>query len=330
MQSSFPSVSDDHLRHRAVVLEIEESNAMRRIRSSLPVVCLTLAFTASCGASPHAVGHEARTGLAPASIMGQPDRPIAGPQGAVGQFVVECELSHVAADDPIVFPGQPGASHLHAFFGNTAVDANSTPAELLSAPTSCDDARDTAAYWVPVLIDDGEVVAPIFAVAYYRAGWGVEPSSVRAYPHGLVIVAGDPQATEAQPVSVVAWSCGNGSRRAVLPPACSTGAELRLDVTFPDCWDGVHTDVPGHREHMRYSKSGSCPVSHPVPVPQLVLSVVYPVTGEATAMRLASGSLLSGHADFMNAWDQQALEDEVDLCIRQENVCRISSGRMPT
>jgi hypothetical protein len=46
-------------------------------------------------------------------------------------------------------------------------------------------------------------------------------------------------------------------------------------------------------------------------------------------MRLASGSLLSGHADFVNSWDQEELESEVDLCIRRQNVCRISSGRMP-
>lgn len=307
---------------------------MTFVRSFLPCAA-GLLLLGACGTSGRAdepnVDHSTmQMGLAPASIMGRPDRPIAGPQGAVGQFVVECELSHVAADDPIVHPGEPGASHLHAFFGNTAVDADSTPADLLTAPTSCDDARDTAAYWVPVLLDDGEVVAPTFAVAYYRAGLGVDPTSVSAFPHGLVIVAGDPQATQAQPVSVVAWSCGHGSRREALPPNCPSGTELRLDVTFPDCWDGTQTDVAGHREHMRYSNAGSCPESHPVPVPQLVLSVVYPVTGDVTSMRLASGSLLSGHADFVNAWDQEALEKEVDLCIRQQNVCRISSGRMPT
>lgn len=303
-----------------------------------------LMLTGACGTSPrsdasttvedesrdesHGASHdEAR--LAPASIMGQPDRPIVGPQGGVGQFVVECELSHVAADDPIIFPGQPGASHLHAFFGSTAVDADSSPEDLLKAPTSCDDARDTAAYWVPVLMDGGRVVAPTFAVAYYRAGLEVEPETVRAYPHGLVMIAGDPRATAAQPVSVVAWSCGHGSRREVLPPDCPPGASLRLDVTFPDCWDGINTDVPGHRDHLRYSNSGSCPTSHPVPLPQLVLSVVYPLSGDVSRMRLASGSLLSGHADFMNAWDQDALEGEVDLCIRRQNVCRISSGRLP-
>lgn len=299
------------------------------------IPAVTVALLVACGGSSgveepvglHSGAH-GDTSLAPAAVMGQPDRPIAGPQGAVGQFVVECELSHVAPDDPIVHPGRPGASHLHAFFGSSATDADSTPEDLLVAPTSCDDARDTAAYWVPVLVDAGDVVAPTFAVAYYRAGLGVDPGTVQAFPHGLVMVAGDPGATQPQPVSVVAWSCGHGARREVLPPDCPEGASLRLDVTFPDCWDGRATDVPGHRDHMRYSRAGDCPRTHPVAVPQLVVSAVYPVFGDASTMRLASGSLMTGHADFVNAWDQAALEREVDLCIRQQNVCRISSGRM--
>lgn len=268
--------------------------------------------------------------LASAAEMGTPDRAIAGPQGGVGQFVVECELSHVAADDPILYPGQSGASHLHAFFGNSSTSAGSTLKELVASSTSCDDPEDTASYWVPVLIDDGEVLVPTHSVAYYRAGLGVDATSVVAYPPGLVMIAGDPAATKAQPVSVVAWSCGNGSQREVLPPACPRQASLRLDVTFPDCWDGVNLDVPGHRGHVRYSSDGRCPTSHPVPIPQLVFAVAYPVWGDVSQLRLASGSLLTGHADFVNSWNQETLEHEVELCLRREKVCGISSGRFTT
>lgn len=268
--------------------------------------------------------------LASAAEMGTPDRPIAGPQGGVGQFVVECELSHVAADDPILYPGQDGASHLHAFFGNSSTGATSTLEDLLVSSTSCDDPEDTAAYWVPVLVDGGEVIAPTHSVAYYRAGLGIDPATVVAYPPGLVMIAGDPAATEPQPVSVVAWSCGNGSQREVVPPACPRRASLRLDVTFPDCWDGENLDVPGHRGHVRYSNAGRCPDSHPVPIPQLVFAVAYPVWGDVSHLRLASGSLLTGHADFVNSWDQETLEHEVELCLRREKVCGISSGRFTT
>ena len=267
--------------------------------------------------------------LEPASVMGQPDRPITGPQGGVGQFVVECELSHVASDDPILYPGATGASHLHAFFGNNSTTALSTFEELLEASTSCENVQDTASYWVPVLIDQGEVIAPTYSVAYYRAGLGIDPASVQAYPPGLMMIAGDPTAVEPQPVSVVAWSCGNGSLREAMPPICPRRAGLHLDVTFPDCWDGENLNVPGHRGHVRYSNDGQCPDSHPVPIPQLIFSAIYPVFGDITQMRLASGSLLTGHADFVNSWNQDVLEREVELCLRRDNVCGIASGRIP-
>ena len=40
----------------------------------------------------------------------------------IGAFRTVCEFSHMAFDDPIVYPGQPGRSHLHVFFGNTGIE----------------------------------------------------------------------------------------------------------------------------------------------------------------------------------------------------------------
>ena len=45
---------------------------------------------------------------------------------SVGAFRTYCAQSHMLADDPIVAPGQPGAAHLHTFFGNTGAGASST------------------------------------------------------------------------------------------------------------------------------------------------------------------------------------------------------------
>ena len=267
--------------------------------------------------------------LDPASVMGRPDRIIAGPQGNDGQFLVECELSHLAADDPILHPDQPGASHLHAFFGNETTSATSRMDDLLGQETSCDDFRDTAAYWVPVLMDGATPIEPEYSVAYYRAGIDVDPTSVVSYPPGLAMIAGDPLAASDQPLEVVSWSCGHGARKGALPPVCPVGADVRLSVTFPDCWDGKNLDTPGHRRHVHYSSEGKCPSSHPVHIPQLIFAVHFPVTGDISHLRLSSGTLGSGHADFFNAWDQGHLEHEVDLCIRRQNVCAISSGRRP-
>jgi len=53
-----------------------------------------------------------------------------------GQFVLRCPYSHSLPDDPIVFPGQPGASHLHDFFGNKSVNAFSTFETMLAGETT--------------------------------------------------------------------------------------------------------------------------------------------------------------------------------------------------
>src|SRR5438034_6531453 len=66
-----------------------------------------------------------------------------------GGFVVTCRYSHTAPDDPIVAPGQPGASHSHDFFGNESTDASSTYDSMVAAPTNCGVTADTAGYWIP-------------------------------------------------------------------------------------------------------------------------------------------------------------------------------------
>jgi hypothetical protein len=69
-------------------------------------------------------------------------------------------------DDPIVYPGQPGRSHAHAFFGNRSTDASSTRGSLLQAVTTCKPRADKAAYWVPTLFQNRREVRPSKAQLY--------------------------------------------------------------------------------------------------------------------------------------------------------------------
>ncbi len=289
-------------------------------------LAVALVLLAACSSGGSATRHPMQMAT-DATSLGQPDEPIAGPQGGVPQFVVECTYSHAASDDPIVYPGQPGRSHLHVFFGNTTVDAHTTIASLAGGGTTCDQQLDKAAYWAPALLKDNQMLTPVKSTAYYRPGIAVDPTTVQPFPPGLVMIAGNAGATRDQPVSIVAWTCGTGSERDVLPPTCGGGRDLRLVVTFPDCWDGVHLDSPNHHTHVAYSSKGSCPTGYPVPIPQLQFSVEYPVSGPTDGMVLASGGLTSGHADFMNGWDQKKLTDEVDLCLHRKVVCGVTSGR---
>ncbi len=254
-----------------------------------------------------------------------PDPERVGPQGRVAQFVVECDLSHLGYDDPIVSPDMPGASHLHQFFGNVLVDSDPDYDRVAGADTSCDQPLDTASYWAPALLDaQGRRVEPYGLTAYYRPGSGVAPEDVVAYPPGLMIIGGDAGATEPQPTDIVAWSCGTGAVRSVEPPECPGGSSLRFLVKFPDCWSGDRLTGMGSGAHMRYS-DGGCPDGFPVPVPQLLIAIDYPPVPPA-GLSLASGSILTGHADFWNVWDQAKLEDEVAFCLNRDLVCGVSSA----
>jgi len=246
-----------------------------------------------------------------------------GPQGSVAQFIVQCELSHLAFDDPIVYPDEPGASHLHQFFGNAAVDSDPDYDRVSGAETSCRQAKDTASYWAPALLDvEGRQVEARGMTAYYRPGRGVDPADVVAYPPGLMLVAGDMHATEPQSTEIVAWSCGTGASREVRPPICPPSSTLRMIVRFPDCWDGTSMSSLAHDPTAAYSVDG-CPDDQPIAVPQLTLAIDYPPVA-ADGLRLASGDIITGHADFWNVWDQRQLEEEVLLCINRDLVCGVS------
>lgn len=261
-----------------------------------------------------------------------PQQALAGPQGRVGQFVVECGLDHHGSDDPIVHPGHAGASHLHQFFGAEGVVADSHYEQLVGGATTCDQRADTAAYWAPVLLDgDARPVEALRSVAYYRAGAGVDPTAVADYPAGLMLVAGDATATEPQPLSVVAWSCGTGAAREPTPPDCTGAPSLRMIVTYQDCWNGVELTSPDWRDpdarHAVYSEAGVCPSSHPVHIPQLQFAIDYPPVSldELDDLALSSGDIHSGHADFWNTWHQDKLSNEIARCIRRDLVCNVSS-----
>ena len=263
----------------------------------------------------------------PSERFTAPDSVRIGPQGAEGQFAVDCAFDQFLADDPIVHPDAAGASHLHQFFGAVGVHASSRYAELVSGETTCEQRLDTASYWTPVLLDpEFEPIEPLMATAYYRVAEGVDPGVVVPYPADFMAVAGDHTAIEPQPLSVVAWSCDTGSVRSATPPDCTAGTTLRLMITFEDCWDGEHLRSPIVSEparHVAYSAAGACPDTHPVHIPQLQLAVMFPAIPPED-LSLSSGSILSGHADFWNAWQQDKLEREVTSCLHLNLPCKIT------
>jgi Domain of unknown function (DUF1996) len=257
-------------------------------------------------------------------------------------FYSNCGFSHTSMDDPIVYPGQPGRSHAHTFFGNTSTNASSTEASLRRARTTCRPRADKAAYWVPGLYSNGREIHPAKAQLYYVVrGY----DRMRAFPPGLRVVAGNMHATSPQSIRVTYWACGGRAARtpasSTVPAHCGvieghglmrrrdgkvlrvtwkTKSWLELHVNFPDCWDGRRLDSPDHHSHMAYSRQYRCPPSHPVKVPLIRLVIRYPIDSSA-GLSLASGGPQTAHADFFNAWNQRALERLVASCFAERG-CR--------
>ncbi len=219
-------------------------------------------------------------------------------------FAVVCGFSHRNNDDPIAFPGQPGRSHNHTYLGNRNVHAFTTPASLRGGETTCEIPGDASTYWTPTLFIGSEPVPPLAGVVYY-----VKQTDERVvpFPQGLKMIAGNQNATKAQPKHIVAWSCNGigGKPRYAALPSCDEDHAVELRVHFPNCWNGKTTDSPDHKRHMAYATRGQCPESHPVAVPTLAVIMIYPAV-PAVRAALASGKF-GGHADFINGWDPDDL-----------------------
>jgi hypothetical protein len=250
-----------------------------------------------------------------------------------GSFVSLCGFSHRSADDPIVHFGRPGVSHDHSFVGNVSTDAFSTSASLRSKGTTCARKGDRAAYWAPTLLLDGRPVVPAAAAIYYTR---LTAAPVRPFSPGLRMVAGDSRAGSPQSPEITFWDCGlikttfygpmvrHQDAVAVVAgasvPRCPPATRLQLHVTFPDCWNGKRLDSLDHKGHMAYSDRGACPRSHPTAVPSISLIYQYPPLTDGT-VTLASGGMYSGHADFMNAWDERALGTLIARCLNVSRAC---------
>jgi len=232
-------------------------------------------------------------------------------------FVENCRFSHQAPDDPIVFPGKPGASHQHTFVGNRTTNASSTFGSLRSGSTTCMRTDDTAAYWVPALYQGANPVLPQGATIYYRRG---TLASLSTFPNNLRMIAGDSKSTTPQDLGVTFWNCGieGGVEPSSTVPTCpdQRGSFLRLHIRFPNCWDGRQLDSADHKSHMTYSMRGACPSAYPVEVPAVEQIYRYPTLG-GEGFSLASGGVYSAHADFVNAWKPGALKKLVDDCLNE-------------
>lgn len=233
-------------------------------------------------------------------------------------------------------------------------------------------ALNRSAYWIPALLDGGgNAVSPNHITVYYKRGKLGTPtdchpsntankcSGIRVgLPDGLKMVWGSDmkggytlnQRTDGG--RQFYFNCqGTGStpgHYATLDEAkqnCVVGGKIGVITSAPNCWDGIHSDVPDHRSHVAYGSYGSwgyyrCPLSHPYMMPTLTLQYWYSVTAQMLKPGYSGAHLSSdlmdktrppgwtGHGDYMEAWHKptKLMWEGPDGCVGGSKNC--SGGNM--
>ncbi len=259
-----------------------------------------------------------------------------GPTGGV--FHTTCQFSHLAYDDPIVFPGQPGRSHLHMFFGNTHANAFSTADSILNeGGSTCSRGElNRTSYWIPAPIDTrtGNVVVPDQFMVYYES-YDEEWNTLQPFPEGLRFINGDAMATQVQPdipdfgAPVMRYQCGFYDRAGIFSggpaggfvntiPDCdpSVYSHMEVQMRWPFCWDGRNLDSANHKDHVVFPQAGpgffypgTCPASHPITLPRILFRIHF-----ATDTQASTGDLLlsSDIQPANGAWSPPGVSGHAD------------------
>jgi hypothetical protein len=254
---------------------------------------------------------------------------------------LSCSYSHSAMDDPILFFGQRGASHMHDFFGSRTTNASSTAQSLLGTGTTCRTAGDTAAYWFPQPLWNGQ---PIVHGGGFGEYWA-RPAGVQVEtpPFGMKFVAGNAHAGSPGENPHLAWSCSNG-KYTDMPRNCEgEGGALTAVLDFPTCWNGGDPGNPGSFEYPagQTNQTGikrDCPPSHSTPISRLTTHTHFIAPGQKTPLRnpfnpdgslalsFASGPAFTYHGDFLNGWDPQAFDRVIQGCVNRIGPCAKGGG----
>jgi hypothetical protein len=276
----------------------------------------------------------------------------------VGAFRFVCSAGQVLNDDPIVYPGQPGKSHAHQFYGNTSANANSTYSSLRSnGQSTCMSPLNRSAYWMPAMLDGkGNVVRPDHVTIYYKRRPASDPKcsltsgdpkaegNCVPLPNGLRFVFGYDMVTGSPPTGQTYFNCAgptaSPSHYPDLPSAlanCPAGQGNRVGAVIkaPDCWDGKNLDSANHRSHVAYSDYGTwgyrrCPTTHPYVIPGFTLQAwwglaadddtkLWSLSSDSMRPDLPAGSTF--HADWFGAWDNVVMGMWMDNCINKLLSC---------
>ncbi len=287
---------------------------------------------------------------------GNPEQSFPVPTG--GQFRAGCEFSHFAYDDPLIYPGQPGASHLHMFFGNTDVNAYTTADSLLDSGSSTCNGQELnrTGYWAPAMFDgNGNVRIPERVVVYYK-GEGQANGKAEVFPDGAAMIATDNINTidgatggaagkfnfvcsdqwsgEANPVANTMPACDGNRFLNLYGVRDDPHVVLEMNVKFPQCWNGKDASNPDnfHRPANGSWYGSQCTGEFNRTLVNLEYFINYKVEiGEntkdwylasdvdPTTRTLSAPGGTTVHADWWTGWHKATNQLWIDNCVNHKS-----------
>lgn len=252
-----------------------------------------------------------------------------------------CPVSHFSYDDSILRTNQPGAAHLHMFWGNTGANAfTDTAAELEAVGRStCEGGRaNTSAYWAPAVVtSSGQVVLPSSISVYYKSlpfRQYLDVETIQPIPNGLQMVMNkDVEGADSQSdnlnTSLSIDDAADAGQKSLYFQAqrYNNNTEWQLLFYFPQC---VQLDGSGNpilsssngTDHLAYAtwqRTGpnneggyACDDGY-IRIPQLSYNLTFNAAQLGSDFTLVSGGMNHMyHADYIASWDETEMQTLVD------------------
>ncbi|CAM9569314.1 unnamed protein product [Phaeothamnion confervicola] len=271
------------------------------------------------------------------------------PSASDAIFKTTCKTFAFAAMDPIVSP-KARSSHEHSIGGSLGFDVETNAAKMIYNRSTCDIVGDHSNYWFPSMFrtDSGAKLRlkPII-IAYYEMFSAeealIDPTLVGKIPIDMVVghSTGDPT------MANIEIYCRNKDGALIKSPErgwhpTMPGCyQVRIDFTFPSCWNGKH--YAADQSHVAYpigypdknEAPSECPLSHPKKFMQLRLQQRYELgsnparwSGGQAPFVFASGGITTAHADVSMLWDVPTLVHLLTTCRGPIESCKYTGIKL--